>query len=252
MKNLKRFITGLSLIAMFFISGNLIAQENNPYNEHGLEHNKALEYFYNELKEINQDRYKQYSKEESKELVLKLSEKYFNEISSMSKSEGMPKDIPAFLNDIIKFPPPLSPTFPEYSDNENVSKSLHEKTRIIFDFTLNGNSTALEENVRTIQKSELGKNDKIYLLVINSIGYNSLDYWTKNGSKWMRLSGENMQTKAAPPWARIGAADVAGGIVGAITGGSVSFGVLAVPGWVVGAGGTSLVQGAVELVDWLW
>lgn len=238
------------LLLTTFLSGNfLIAQENNPYDEYGLEHNRALEYFYKELRDMD---YKQYNAKESQMLVLKIVNTYFTEVSTLRNETGMPKDVSSFLEDIIKFPPPLSPTFPEAKDNESVSNELMSKSRVIFDFTSNGNSTALKSNVDIIMKSEFNENEKTYLLVINSIGYNSLRYWKENSSKWMNLSHDNLETKSAPPWARIGAADVGGGIVGALAGASVSFGVLTLPGWVVGAAGTSLVQGCVELVDWLW
>jgi hypothetical protein len=115
--------------------------------------------------------------------------------------------------------------------------------------TINGANTTLTER------------EKGFIKQVISIAKGSFQYWHTNYPKWQALFDKHKNLRGCPVnWKKAGKSDVAGaaggGVAGAIVGGSVSFGVLTVPGWAVGAisaGVGSSVTSVVEnLLDCIW
>lgn len=106
-----------------------------------------------------------------------------------------------------------------------------------------------------IKKSvEISKQEKEILLTATSIARHSSEYWFNNFEQWEKEFGHSSSNfrKKKFCWCEVGKNDIAygvgGGAAGAIVGGSVSLGVLTVPGWVGGAIGGSVGNAVYQLL----
>ncbi len=97
------------------------------------------------------------------------------------------------------------------------------------------------KNIETkISSSNLEEREKNILFASASIGRYSSHYWFYNTENWVQYAENSGHPLDRPfSWGDVAQADMqsgcTAGTVGALAGGSVSFGTLTVPGWVVGA-----------------
>lgn len=111
----------------------------------------------------------------------------------------------------------------------------------------------LEEKIKT----DCSEDEQHILLCATAIGRHSVKYWFDNLDKWTaEFSPHNKLKKAQFSWAQVGRNDVAygvgGGISGAVIGGSVTLGVLAIPGWAAGAIGGAISGSVGNAILQLW
>ncbi len=96
------------------------------------------------------------------------------------------------------------------------------------------------------------------LLSATAIGRHSFQYWHDNLDKWISEFGSayNLKSTKSFSWGDVGKNDVAygvgGGLGGALVGGSVSMGLLAVPGWAAGAIGGAVAGSVGNAILQLW
>lgn len=128
----------------------------------------------------------------------------------------------------------------------SVEKTLFEYQRIKDNVSNNAQITLREKN---------------YISMVLQIAIGSTEYWDKNLQKWNNLLFQNSPLRCCGVSGKKAAkADISGavggGLAGAIVGGSVSFGVLTVPGWAVGAISGAVGASATSVVDdilnYLW
>ena len=111
-----------------------------------------------------------------------------------------------------------------------------------------------------LKDPSLGNDER--LLVLSSLytaKYSSI-YWSENFETWKLLNCTREVELRWFSWGDVVKNDVAygagGGIAGAFIGGSVSFGVLTVPGWVAGAVGGAIGgsagNGLLQVLDHIW
>ena len=105
--------------------------------------------------------------------------------------------------------------------------------------------------------SDCTEDEKHVLLCACSIGRHSFKYWFDNLDYWIEeFSPDNKLKKAQFSWATVGKNDVAygigGGVAGAIAGGSVTLGVLAIPGLAAGAIGGAISGSVGNAILQVW
>ena len=105
--------------------------------------------------------------------------------------------------------------------------------------------------------SDCPEKEQHVLLCATSIGRYSFQYWSDNLDVWIdEFSPNNKLKKAQFSWATVGKNDVAygvgGGVAGAIVGGSLTLGVLSIPGWAAGAIGGAVSGSIGNAILQLW
>ena len=224
------------------------------YNLIGAEHNKGLDYVFNYVKENTA---KDKSKFKTKADFLSLVEKGTQEFLENSDLLVNEKNI-AIAIDEAKKPftfysscinsgiksTTLEKLWPDEVDNLLTDKQkeiLSEMNDIL------NNNTDIQAIIEGLNKledkinSECSTEEKDVLLSATSIAKYSFQYWHDNFDTWMNEFGKeyNLTSGRKFSWSEVGKNDVAygvgGGVAGAIVGGSVSLGILTLPGWAAGA-----------------
>jgi len=134
---------------------------------------------------------------------------------------------------------------------------------IKLDSLINNNQGNLDVLLKKIEKLaiEMTRNtpqtEQPLLLSTTAIAQQSLQYWYNNIDKWNELLPASSLDKTKMfSWEEVGKNDVAygvgGGIAGALVGGSVSIGVLTLPGWAAGAIGGAIAGSVGNAILQLW
>lgn len=222
----------------------------------GAEHNAGLEYVFNYLKNSKVQTIS-YSRRELLDLAEAGTRDFleksrmlntFDRIIAMDESEK-PFVFYAGMTDHLK-----SATLDKLWPSE-VDHILTKKQKMILeeiDQILNDNSSNVQTVIEKLRQlddriqQECSSGEKHVLLCATAIGRHSCQYWHDNLCKWEEVfePESGLKGSKAFSWSAVGKNDVAygvgGGIAGAITGGSVSLGILTVPGWAAGAIGGAI------------
>lgn len=240
------------------------------YEQIGVIHNRGIDYVFNYVKEKTV-----HCKPEMKtgEALLHLVEEGTREFlkkSDLFDEPGMEialeesKKPFIFYNDCLK-DNLKSSTMTSVCLSEIEALLTHNQKAILIemDEVFNGNIWDVQEvtsSLEALEKkiiSECSEEEKHILLCATSIGRHSFQYWSNNFDLWFDEFGPDIKFKKAQfNWAEVGKNDVAygigGGISGAVIGGSVTLGVLAIPGWAVGAIGGAISGSAGNAILQVW
>jgi len=247
-------LLGTSLISCEKLESNTNLEEEIDYELIGAEHNKGLDYVFNYVKQkTSKENTKLKSKsdflilvEEGTQEFLKNNDLLQNEVEKNIAINESKKPY-LFYSYIIKNDlksATLEKLWPDDVDNLLTNKQkeiLNEMNEII------SNSTELDDVINAFNiidlkiNSECSDKERDVLLCATSIGRHSFQYWHDNLDLWINEFGSayNLKSNKSFSWSEVGKNDVAygvgGGAAGAIVGGSVSLGVLTLPGWAAGA-----------------
>lgn len=240
MKKFKQIIT-VAVLAVFMLGAYSVkAQKNNPFNDCGINHNKALNLVFNKIKKNKLSKLNRTGK---RNFIINEVLDYYK----ISKSTKNKTNINNFFDEFV-FPPKTSPTYPDIKRFPK-SKQFMKYSNTIYNLTLKGDLKSLINIVSDINKNmNITKTDKKKLLEITSIAYNSLNYWQENHVLWLGLdpnldSINNTNTYNSRVLGSIAGADVGGAIAGAFFGGI---------GAGPGAAGASIIAGCAALGNWLF
>jgi hypothetical protein len=267
---MKKVLFGLIATILFGFIGNAQDPSNpsNKYDYIGVLHNKGLESFISNYKNVKN---LENNKVINLEALLNMNTLYLGEDKSLLKFNS------SFNNDINfkKYIEAISSKNVDFVDGlailnfkpTNDFKNIYNKIMTEIDIidiknieTLNKFISNIKNLEELISKSSFANNDKEILLSTTAISRHSAVYWFKtlnNKNEWNPQNQSNINSK------QIIKLDVAGGaggaVVGAIVGGTVTiyaFGIGAIPGWaagaITGAVGGSISQAVLELWEWMF
>jgi len=259
MKKFNISFFGAALLAsIIFISCNKETEKQPESNDLetycktiGAEHNRGLEYVYEQLKE---EKLKSGNIEGSD--VLELAKRHTIDFLEMNQSSFVKDYIDISISGAHKsfilgeneyaF---NSRTFENSSSDQlwpkEIEDSLTAKQKELLtilnndinDKSLDLNSTlSIFDNVKERVKNECTQEEKPVLFAAIGIGVNSLTYWNNNFDKWMVLASTTTNKAANGcdscfSWKQVGKADVAMGVGGAATAGVANF--FGPTGWAV-------------------
>jgi len=266
-------IITVSFIAFSFFTScqkDKLVKKNNQFNyeEVGIQHNKGLDFVYNYLSV-------QKTKENliNAKNILTISEqgtyKFLQEnnllidknVDIAIKEASVPfKIYKSNLQNNLKSGN-LEHLWPDNVDSllTNIQKQyLNELNDIINNYQNNLNAMLSEINKLEVNINEnVSVNEQPILLSSCAIARHSFQYWHDNIDKWNELlSNSPLKSTKSFSWGEVGKNDVAygvgGGVAGAIVGGSVSLGVLTLPGWAAGAIGGAVGGSIGNAILQLW
>jgi len=266
-------IITVSFIAFTFFTScqkdKLVKKDNKfNYEEVGIQHNKGLDFVYNYLSV-------QKTKENliNAKNILTISEqgtyKFLQEnnllidknVDIAIKEASVPfKIYKSNLQNNLKSGN-LEHLWPDNVDSllTNIQKQyLNELNDIINNYQNNLNAMLSEINKLEVNINEnVSVNEQPILLSSCAIARHSFQYWHDNIDKWNELlSNSPLKSTKSFSWGEVGKNDVAygvgGGVAGAIVGGSVSIGVLTLPGWAAGAIGGAVGGSIGNAILQLW
>ncbi len=279
MRTLKKFFYTLTsiitislLVSAFFTScqkNEIIKKDSQfDYEKIGIQHNEGLNFVYNYLnkQELNGNL-------KSAKNILLISEegtyKFFQEndllkdknVDIAIKEASVPFTIyKSDLKSNLKSGS-LDHLWPDNVDSllTNIQKQYLNK----LDDIININQDNLDAMLTDINKLEVNikenvpKDEQPILLSSCAIARHSFQYWHDNIDKWNKLlSNSSLKSIKSFSWGEVGKNDVAygvgGGVAGAIVGGSVSLGVLTIPGWAAGAIGGAVGGSIGNAILQLW
>lgn len=260
MKGVTAILLVVLLTGMFLISCDrkepVIDDRSFNYELIGAEHNAGLEYVFHYIKNRKGQK-NNYDLRELLELAESGTRDFleksrllntFDRIIAMDES-GKPFVFYTGKADHLK-----SATLDKLWTPE-VDHTLTKKQKMFLeeiDQILNDNSSNVQEIIEKLQQlderiqQECSSVEKHVVLCATAIGRHSCQYWHDNLDKWIKEIDPESGLKGSKTfiWSAVMKNDVAcgvgGGIAGAITGGSVSPGILTVPGWAAGAIGGAI------------
>jgi len=207
----------LIVVSLFYVS-NLTAQENNPYDYVGKEHNKILDFTYKKL--TKEKKYQNFKNKANINFLKNCVIEYYK-LNKKEKSSQI-SDIRGYLD---KYPFPISSTGPYYPKSMKkkyrLSNKFDEMLSRIFNSVDTANTKSLIQLVETIKKDkQLNVTEKKFLYATISIGYNSLNYWKKNVVKWKNIGKGGGNNKfSLPSWAK---SDIRGAVIGGLGTGTLA------------------------------
>lgn len=239
-----------------------MSNTNNPYDYIGEQHNQALDYFINNIGN-------NFSPNMDKMDIVNSMDAFLKETSPNSTYTEFYLDNESFFADYHSAENKTAFFLSRGLINSLQASYLDTLDEIRFDDTFEYLSIAyinkvisdtkiLEGNI--LEDSNFSDVEKRILLIATSVQRYSIIYWGNQvvdvNNPW-GLDKNNVSLKSNID---IGGSDVkgavSGGLVGAVTGASVSFGTLTLPGWATGAilggGGMSVGEAARGLWHWIW
>lgn len=211
------------------MSEDEVANQMNEYDYTGSLHNSYLEKVKTELDTIN-------TQDELSTLVYNLIKADIensdeeqdnfikNQIITCTSIEGCQPNLDAFSNNGKSL----------YNQLLNSINSCEDNSESCLSTIIN----QIKEVESEVLSASLEDKEKTILLISASIGRYSLHYWFYHANEWIEQKGGYT---AEFSWKQLGRVDLqsggCAGTVGAIAGGSISLGTLAVPSWVAGAVG---------------
>lgn len=244
--------------------------KDEDYNVIGVEHNKALDHVFNQLKTkklsfnnlksadnvlvVAEEVANQFIMENSElveiggvqialeqsEYLFDYGEKYHDgQITSAYTVNCWPQEVDDLLSEKQKA---MLLKLNNIADTPNP-----ELDKVIRDIT------ALEEQI----KIECDESDIEVLLIATSVAKNSFQYWHDYGDDWIELCTERSDLKGWRDfrWEQVGKVDIAAGIGGAIAGGAigaVAAGAGAGPGAVAGGVGGAIGGSITDAILQIW
>lgn len=232
---------------LFFYILTLIFIFTGYSQEIGKDHNDAMEYVYEQLKNSNSDLS---TSEKLKNEAKKHSNYYFENISPITKNSGNinKKEVDKIYNEGIhslyqESKMSLSTQQTKYLDQiDEIAKGQNVKLNDVL-----GELDILQRNAN----NEL--NDEDYEVVGHAldIATNTYQYWHTNTDKWVRLINEsqgNETQSMSIDWGSVGNADFRGGVRGFFRG---LFGGNPIGGAATGAATASIAEIIIQIISQL-
>lgn len=266
-----------AIISAFLLSCDKSQEEvdANSFNDYeliGLEHNKGLDFVFQYVKQESQKQRGNLNNvtdfmllvEKGTQEFIKTSQVFQNEANreiALNESKETFAFYSSYNSNSLKSST-LENLWP--SDKEDLLSTKQKEILIELNGVLSNPSLSVEEIISTLNnldlkiKSECSYDEMDILLSATSIGCHSFQYWNDNLDMWISefSSTYNLKSAKSFSWKEVGKNDVAygvgGGLAGALIGGSVSLGVLTIPGWAAGAIGGAVAGSVGNAILQIW
>jgi len=234
------------------------AMQINEYDYIGQKHNEGLEYVYNKLVELKQNKTGELTKEAVVNKCIEYTNQFYNTIKG---DEDNDEDAYSLISNNINLPETYSNVSAYYNSNSNITANtkgyLMQLDNILSDENLSlsviiSQINQLEQNAY----SNLSDEEKYVFYSATSTAKHTMTYWYNNIDNWKNLFDFN--TEADNTWygnaARWDVSGAAGGAAGAWVANTIPIvGQVAYGAAIIVTGVSCSVGSAVKsFLDWVW